>query len=295
MKQLTITILLIFVGIMLCAQSPWTKEKGSGFAQLALNVIPSYSEFFKDQNLTRVSSREYAETSTQLYAEYGILNGTTLVGSIPLKFLKAGDQLDSISFTQEGNLVAPGNFKLAIKQRIYSDGVAVAGQLGIEAPIGSTDVTTGLRSSFECWTFTPMVSVGGGFGKGYAFGYGGVGLRTNEYSHSFNGGLEAGYKILKPLWTMLFLDINRSFLNGDRLEDPALLDSGFYVNDQEWISAGIKFLFEINDNMGLTAASTLSAFSAHQVPKSPSLSLGFYGKWEGKKDVVPATPEEEFR
>lgn len=289
MKHLTSTFLLVFIASMLFAQSPWTKEKGAGFAQLAVNAIPTYSEFFKDQNLTRVSSREYAEFGAQLYGEYGIINGTSIVGSIPLKYLTAGDQIDSIVLTQDGNMFAPGNLKLAVKQRIYNDGIAVAGQLGIEVPLGKSDISTGLRTSFECWTFTPMLSVGGGFGKGYAYGYGGVGLRTNDYSHTFNGGLEAGYKVLKPLWTMLFLDINRSFSNGDRAESFAILDSGFYVNDQEWISLGIKFLFEINDKMGLTASSTLSAFAAHQVPQSPSVALGFYTQWTGKKDVVPVT------
>jgi len=285
MKCLTATILLIFITSILCAQSPWTQNKGGGFAQLGLNAIPTYSDYFKDNTDSRTSSREYSEFGIQAYAEYGLLNGTTIVGSIPLKILQSGDQTDNVTVnTRSGSLIAPGNFQLAIKQRIYDNGITIAGQLGVEAPLGSTDIPTGLRSSFECWTVTPMLSVGSGFGKGYAYGYGGVGLRTNDYSHTFTGGIEGGYKVLKPLWTMLFLDVNRSFKNGNRVDASSVQDSGFYVNDQEWVSLGLKLLFEINDNLGLTASSTLIAFAANQVPQSPSISLGFYGKWQGQKD-----------
>jgi len=287
MKRLTGLFILIFSGCLLTAQSPWTQDKGAGFTQLSLMAIPTYSDYFKDNNQTRSSSREYAEFGVQAYGEYGIINGTTLVGSIPLKILQAGDQTNSVTInTHEGSLVAPGNFNLAIKQRIYNDGIAVAGQLGVEVPLGKTDIATGLRSSYDCWTVTPLMSVGGGFGKGYAYGYGGVALRTNEYSHNFVGGLEGGYKFFKPLWTMLFLDVNRSFTNSSPLEYAALLDSGFYVNNQEWVSLGLKLLFEINDNIGLTASSTLIAFAANQVPQSPSVSIGFYGKWDGKKEEI---------
>lgn len=289
MRYLFSLTLTLFALTTLSAQSPWTKEKGGGFAQLSFMAIPTYSDYFENNNDTRSSSREYTEFGLQAYGEYGILDGTTIVGSIPLKILNAGDYVDSVQIinTQPGSLVAPGNLKLAIRQRIYSDGLAVAGQLGFEAPIGTTDAAKGLRSSYECWTVTPMLSAGAGLGKGYVYGYGGVGFRTNGYSHNFTGGIEGGYKFFKPLWTMLFLDINRSFKNGGRKEIASVVDSGFYVNDQEWVSLGLKLLFEINDNIGLTASTTLSAVAAHQVPKSPSVSIGVYGKWDGKKPVQP--------
>jgi len=278
MKHFSLITLLLCCSLIVVCQSPWTKEKGEGFAQLSLMAIPAYSDYFKDQNKTRTSSREYSEVGVQLYGEYGILDGTTLLGSLPLKILRAGDLVDSVSVSQRGNLVAPGNLKFAVKQRIYNDGIAVAGQLGVEVPFVSQDILTGLRTAFDSWTITPMISVGSGFGKGYVFGYGGLGFRTNNYSHYFTGGVEGGYKVFKPLWAMLFLDINRSFKNSTRVEFPAFTDSGFYVNDQEWVSLGMKLLFEINQNIGLTTSTTLMAVAANQVPQSPSVSIGFYSK-----------------
>jgi len=288
MRHLFSIIILLFFTTIGHTQSPWTQEKGGGFAQLALGAIPTYSDFFSTGIGSRISNRDYSELGIQAYAEYGLLDGTTIVGSIPLKFLHAGDKVTTVGITEEDNLVAPGNLKLAVRQRIYSDGITVAGQLGVEVPIGSYDDDSGLRTSYDAWTVTPLVSVGTGFGKGYAYAYGGVGIRTNDYSYNFVGGMEGGYKVLKPLYTMLFLDINRSFYNGTRVESGANLDSGFYVNNQEWVSLGLKLLFEINSNMGVTASSTLIAFAANQVPQSPSVSIGFYSKWKGKEEAVPS-------
>ncbi len=288
MRYLFSLIIILFSLSTLSAQSPWTQDKGSGFAQLSLMTIPGYSDFALAGNLNRPATRVYTEYGVQLYGEYGLIDGTTLVGSIPLKYLQAGAAVDSLTpVTAEGDFLSTGNFRLAVKQRIYNEGLAVAGQFGIEAPTGASQAATGLRTSFQSWTFTPSLSVGSGFGKGYVYGYGGVAFRTNDYSHYFTGGLEGGYKVFKPLWAMLYMNVNRSFWNSTRLETPQHIDSGFYVNDQEWITLSLKLLFEINDNLGLTTSTTLIGFAANQVPLSPSLTLGFYGKWDQKKEKPP--------
>lgn len=281
MKYTTLVFSLLLSTNFLYAQSPWTQEKGSGFGQLSLMAIPKYNEFFvKGSNDLYTSSREYSETAVQAYVEYGVIEGTTLVLDAPIKFLSAGEELlDSLGTTESGNLTSLGNTRFSVRQRIYNDGVAVAAQLGVEIPTGKYDDATGLRTGYGAWTFMPSVSVGGGLGKGYIFGYGGVGIRTNDYSNYFNIGLEGGYNPFDKFWAMLFFDVIQSFENGERLDPPNNQQTAFYVNNQEWASLGLKLLYNVNDNIGLTLSTTLAAFAANQVPASPSLSLGVFTEW----------------
>jgi len=281
MKYITLVFSLLLSTSFLYAQSPWTQEKGSGFGQLSIMAIPKYSKFFvKDSSDLFTTSREYSETSVQAYVEYGVIEGTTLVLDAPIKFLSAGEKLlDSLGTTESGNLTSLGNVRFSVRQQIYNDGIAVAAQLGVEIPTGKYDDATGLRTGYDAWTFTPSVSVGSGLGKGYIFGYGGVGIRTNDYSNYFNVGFEGGYNIFEPFWAMLFFDVIQSFENGERLDPPNNVQTAFYVNNQEWASLGLKLLYNVNDNIGLTLSTTLAAFAANQVPASPSLSLGVFTEW----------------
>jgi len=276
-----IPILILFLfSISLQAQSPWTQKMGGGFGQLSFMSIPSYDSFFaNDTDTSRISAREYSEFAAQFYVEYGILRNTTLILDAPLKVLNAA-KLDSLSLSNKaGTLTSLGNTRLSVRHSFLSKGVALAGQLMVEFPTGKYDDATGLRTGYDAFTVLPSISVGGGLGKGYIYGYGGVGFRTNDYSHYFNGGIEGGFRPFESFWVMVFFDTIRSFKNGERIEPINNIESGFYVNDQEWASAGLKLLYNINDNIGLTASTTLAAFAANQVPQSPSLAIGVFMEW----------------
>lgn len=280
MKQCMLIFSILLTANFLYAQSPWTQEKGSGYGQLSLMAIPEYNEFFVKGADNFTASRKYSETAAQAYVEYGVLEGTTLVLDAPIKFLTSGEELlDSLATNEAGNLTSIGNVRLSVRQNIYNKGPNVAAQLAIEIPTGKYDDATGLRTGFDAWTFLPSVSVGGGFGKGYAFAYGGVGIRTNDYSNYLNVGLEGGYNPFDWLWLMLFFDVIQSFENGERIDPPNNVQTAFYVNDQEWASLGFKVLYNIKDNIGLTASTTLAAFAANQVPASPSLAIGVFTEW----------------
>jgi len=281
-RFIPILVLLLF-GISLQAQSPWTQEKGGGFGQFSLMAIPTYDTFFaKNLNgMSRISDREYTEIGAQIYLEYGILENTTIVLDAPFKVLNASEPIINIAPLpyESGTLAGLGNIRLAVRQGILTDGVHLAAQLLAELPTRRQDDATGLRTGYDAFTILPSLSVGGGLGKGYIYGYGGVGFRTNEYSTFWNVGLEGGYNPFEPFWIMLFFDVYQSFENGNRTDLISYRASGFYVNDQEWASLGGKLLYNINDKIGLTAATTLSAFAGNQVPKSPSIALGVFTEW----------------
>jgi len=279
-----IPILILLCAVAsLQAQSPWTQEKGGGFGQVSFMAIPTYNTFFtKDfEDMSRISDQDYTEISAQAYVEYGILENTSIVFSAPFKVLTASEptiDIDPFPF-ESGTLAGLGNIRLAVRQGILTDGVHLAAQLMAELPTRSQDDATGLRTGYDAFTIHPSLSVGAGLGKGYIYGYGGVGFRNNEYSNYWNIGLEGGYNPFEKLWAMLFFDVYQSFENGNRTDLDSYRASGFYVNDQEWASLGAKLLFNINDKIGLTAATTLSAFAGNQVPKSPSVSIGVFTEW----------------
>jgi len=281
MNRYVLILVLLLCGISLQAQSPWTQEKGGGFGQLSFMAIPTYNTFFaKDlKDMSRTSDREYMELSVQAYAEYGILDKTTIILDAPIKILSAGESDIDTLLNEVGTLVGPGNIRLAVRQSILSDGVQLAGQLLAELPTGRYDDATGLRTGYDAFTILPGLSVGGGLGKGYIYGYGGIGFRTNKYSTYWNAGIEGGYNPFEPFWAMLFFDVIQSFEDGNRADPISNRLSGFYVNDQAWASLGLKLLYNINDNIGLTLSTTLAAFAANEVPQSPSVAIGVFTEW----------------
>lgn len=281
MNRFILVLILLSFGISLQAQSPWTQEKGGGFGQLSLMAIPTYNSFFDNtsEDDSRISDQDYTELGAQIYVEYGILENTTIVFDAPFKVLTASEPNNALAPLEAGTLAGLGNIRLAVRQSILSDGFQLAGQLLAEIPTRRQDDATGLRTGYDAWTIQPSLSAGAGLGKGYIYGYGGVGFRSNEYSTYWNVGLEGGYNVFEPFWAMLFFDVYQSFENGERTEIATFRESGFYVNDQEWASLGIKFLYNINDTIGLTLSSTLSAFAGHQVPKSPSVAIGVFTEW----------------
>ncbi len=281
MYRFFLVLIVLIFGVSLQAQSPWTQEQGSGFGQFSLISIPPYNTFFDNMiDGGRVSERRYSEIITQIYAEYGILGKTTLVLDAPFKILSAGELENApILPTEAGTLAALGNIRLGIRQNILDDGLQLTAQLMAELPTGRYDDATGLRTGFDALTLLPMLSVGGGFGKSYVYGYGGVGFRTNEYSTIWNTGFEAGFNASEQFWAMIFFDVMQSLENGNRIDPPNNLESGFYVNNQSWASLGLKLLYNFNDNIGLSFSTTLSAFAGNQVAESPSLAIGVFTEW----------------
>jgi len=271
----------LLVATFVYAQSPWTQEKGSGFGQISFMAIPTYNTIFNNvlENRQRNADQDYTEIGTQIYVEYGILKNTTIVLDAPFKILSASEPNSAPVTLEAGTLSGLGNIRLAVRQGILTDGVQLAGQLLAELPTRSQNDAAGLRTGYDALTIQPSLSIGGGLGKSYIYGYGSVGFRTNEYSTFWNVGLEGGYNPFEPFWAMLFFDVYQSFEDGNRIEEAPFRESAFYVNDQAWASLGLKLLYNINDKIGLTASTTLAAFAAHEVPASPSVSIGVFTEW----------------
>ena len=75
-----------------------------------------------------------------------------------------------------------------------------------------------------------------------------------------------------------FLDIVKSFENGDITLPLKNQLTGLYVNDQEYGVVGVKAIGEFSDNFGVTA-SLPAAFFGNNVAKQVALSFGIYKKF----------------
>ncbi|SNR13824.1 transporter family protein [Tenacibaculum jejuense] len=276
MKKLTY-LLLICLSISTYAQSPWTKKKGETYLQLSFTTIPTYSDIFGNPDFQ--TEREINDNTLQLYAEYGISDKTTIIANLPFKFVATNDLVNPTPFpvTAEGSESTLGNIQFGVRHNFYNKKWLISGQLMVEANSGSFDAATGLRTGYDAWTFTPVISAGRGFDKWYIQAFTGVDIRTNDYSSAFKLGGEAGYKVSSWLWLAGFLDGVASFQNGEVVQPLSNLATSLYVNDQSYAAFGFKVIGEINEDFGANFGFG-GALSGRRVAKSPALSFGLYYK-----------------
>ncbi|CAM1341259.1 transporter [Tenacibaculum amylolyticum] len=276
MKKL-VYFLLFTLSLSTYAQSPWTQKKGEAYLQLTFTTIPKYSELYGNPDYS--SEREISDNTLQLYAEYGLSDKTTLIANLPLKLVASNDLVTATAtpITTEESLTSLGNVQLGIKHNFLNKKWLVSGQLTVEANTGTFNAASGLRTGYDAWTFTPIVSIGRGFNSWYIQAFTGVDIRTNEYSSAYKLGGELGYKAADWLWVAGFLDGVASFQNGEAVIPVTNTLTGLYVNNQSYAAFGLKFIGEINKNFGANLGLG-GALGGRRVPKSPALSVGVYYK-----------------
>ncbi|MBC3759901.1 hypothetical protein H7U19_15925 [Hyunsoonleella sp. SJ7] len=259
------------------AQSGWTLKKGKAYTQIAFTTIPSYSEIFA--NPEYLTEREIVDNTLQFYAEYGLTDKTTIILNLPLKFIKTDGLVGNSSGVTNADASSKlGNVEIGLKQQFYNKKWVIAGQLNVEANTGSFDNTSGIRTGYDAWTFTPTLNASRSFDGFYVQGFTGLNLRTNGYSSNFKIGGEIGAKPWEKILLIAFLDIVESFRNGNINLPVSNQLTALYVNNQEYTTYGLKIIGEITDAFGINAGFG-GAFSGNNVAKSPALTLGLYHKF----------------
>lgn len=280
MRQLVILFLLTF-SVSVFAQSPWTKKKNEGYVQLSYTTISGYDELFGDPDYSTYG--KYSDNTVQLYGELGVSDKTTLFANLPLKIISIDNFLDPrlscINCEQDFNETALGNIQLGVKHNFYNkNNWVVSGLIAVEANTSNYEELSGIRTGYDAWSLTPLFLAGKSFGNSYFQSFIGVDVRTNGYSSNFKIGGEYGGKIFKNIWLIGFLDVVKSFENGDVVLPISNNFTGLYVNDQEYGGFGAKVIYEFHKNFGLNAGFG-GAFFGNNVAKAPSLSLGLYHKF----------------
>jgi hypothetical protein len=279
MKQVT-TILILLVSISAFSQGPWTQEKGKFYTQLSFTAIPNYDSLFGNPDYN--TERKTTDNTLQAYAEYGLSDKTSIILNLPIKLIKTSDLSNPISgnpaITNESSEKALGNIELSLRHNFYNKKWLLSGQLSVESNTSTFDGSSGIRTGYDAWSFKPLFLVGKGSKNSYLQMFVGANLKTNKYSSSAKFGGEYGRKITKRIWLVGFLDIEKSFENGDIILPASNLATGLYVNNQEYGVAGIKTIGEFSDNFGITA-SLPAAFFGNNVAKQVALSVGIYKKF----------------
>lgn len=280
MKKIS-KLLFLFISISAFSQSPWTQEKGKAYTQLSFTTIPNYDTLFGDPDYSAFGT--YSDNTVQFFGEYGLSNKTSLVVNLPLKMISIENFNDpridcAGDCSQDFDKKSLGNISVGLKHNFYKKNWVLSGQLSVEANTGSYDASSGIRTGYDAWSFTPLFLAGRGFGKTYIQTFIGADIRTNDYSSNFKIGGEVGHKITKKIWLIAFLDISKSLENGD-IDLPTINDfTGLYVNNQEYGSFGFKGIGEFTENFGVTAGFG-GAFFGNNVAKQAALTFGVYRKF----------------
>ena len=268
------------MSVSVFSQGPWTQNKGKIYSQVSYSTIPNYDALFGDPDYN--SEREITDNTLQFYGEYGLLDKTTLIVNLPLKMIKTGVLTDFLAtgseITTDGFEISLGNVEFSLKHNFYNKKWLLSGQLSLEANTGSFYENSGIRTGYDAWSFKPFFLAGRSFQKSYLQTSIGTCLRTNNYSSSVKVGGEYGRKITKSIWLVGFLDIEKSFKNGDVVLPTSNLVTGLYVNNQEYGVVGVKVIGEFSNDFGITA-SLPAAFFGNNVAKQMAFSFGVYKKF----------------
>lgn len=259
------------------ARSPWTPERGHGYAQAALYAIAPYDRVITDSGDEFDTGRTLTDLTLEFYVEHGLTRDWTLIVVAPFKFLDAGDLNPDASISpttiESGSLAAPGNLRLGIRRALARGDWNAALQLDVEAPTGAFREETGLRTGYDAWSIAPVLGVGRGTERGYWYAYAGGGWSGNDYSSSWRVGIEGGRRSAGGRWWWIgALEALQSFHDGDRVEAPTNLETGLYVNDQEVLAPVIKVLYRASARWGVQAT-VQGGITGNFVARSPFVGL----------------------
>ena len=282
MNKFIFPFLLLFSMIMF-GQSPWTQDKGDIFINFSFSTIGEQDRIFGNPEYN--TERFITDQTYQLYAEYGLTDKTSLIFSLPLKSIETGNFSDSAttSNTNSGSKTSLGNISLGIKHQFYNKGWFLAGQLAAEINTSSFDATTGIRTDYDAFTFTPLFLAGKGFNKSFVQAHFGAQIRTHNYSSNFKIGGEYGYNAFKNVWLIGFVDIVKSFENGNVTLPDSNLATALYVNDQEYGAFGVKGIWQFC-YLGFTAGFG-GAFFGNNVAQAPAFSMGIFNTFQATLDT----------
>lgn len=295
-------ILCCFLALIfseLKAGGPWAKKKGEGYAQFAVYAIPSINRLSINAYRTKFLNRAIFDATAEFYAEYGLTKRFTLSGSLPIKLVAASQDVQSVDPAQLGAsafgpptevldggfLVDFGNVRMAGKYTFLSKKIAMAAQLMVAAPtaLQSYNPRTALRTAYPCWGFQPSLSIGYGKEKIYTYLETGMNFRTHDYSHQWTANFEFGWKLGKRSYLALALDAVLCLPGGaDIPNSTEEVQTGLYVNNQNFVALTIKAMFPVSDFVGVNLSLSGGVW-ANNVQQGPNIGVGVYYKWKKKE------------
>ena len=177
------------------SQSPWLSAEKGYYFQFSYNTIPEYNSLFNGKNDAFQTSRYIQDKTLQLYGEYGISQDFSIIASIPIKFLNSGELNPNYgpavySILPAASVNALGNMQFSIKYKLLDKKWVAALQFSIELPaMVSSGLESGLLPGYDAFSFKPILSIGRGWNKFYAYYWLSSIFRANNYSDYLNTGI----------------------------------------------------------------------------------------------------------
>ncbi|CAA6819072.1 MAG: Unknown protein, partial [uncultured Aureispira sp.] len=293
-------LLLLFISFSeLQAGGPWTKEKGGGYVQFSAYTIPPINRLSIRSYRTKFLNRSILDATGEFYAEYGLAKRLTLTASLPIKWVAAGQQVQVVDSSQltsrsfgapgkvldAGTLVDLGNIRLAGKYNFLSKKIHLTAHALIAAPtaLQAYNPNTALRTAYPCWGFQPSLSIGYGKEKMYTYLESGMNFRTHDYSHQWVANFEIGWRVGKRAYFAIALDAVICLPGGSDVPNSTEeVQTGLYVNNQNFVAFTLKGILPISDHVGLNI-SLAGGLWANNVQQGPNIGLGVYYQWQQKK------------
>ena len=273
MKEIILSVVLIFTIQNVIAQSAWAKPKGDVYVQFGLHNISNYTSLFSKGETGIALERTLSDRTLQFYGEVGLTDQLTLIANIPYKTVQSQEALVPTPTLDSGSLSGLGNVELGLRHQILRGKFNVAAQLNVQANTSDYAPELGLRTDIDAWSVLPTISIGRSSESSYSQAFIGYAWHSNDYSHHFRFGLEGGINIFKKHWIIFFLDIYDSLENGDRVDSPNNLLTGLFVNNQQFGGIGLKAIIGLPAGIKLNLGAGGAVFG-DLVASQGALSIG---------------------
>lgn len=263
---------------------PFTPRSGGGFLS-GIFQYQSYSSLQVMNDTMNRSSllRPVSRMAFRFNAEYGPIDKLTIFIMLPIHIVSTNnyEYNPESNFTdtlKRGSLTGLGNLEAGVKYKFYHKKWVMAVSLFGEMKTGTFDNPTGLRTANDAWGIVPMFHIGRSWKERYYF-FSDIGgcYRTDGYSGDWRIQAEGGAKFFNMLWIRAAIQSRRSFYNG-RFENMNNLQTGLYLNDQEWLSLNACVEYQHKIGFGVQAGIT-GYFLGNNIPKSPVFYGGIFYKW----------------
>lgn len=246
---------------------PWAQAQWKGYTELS--GISAFSTVVLD-------------VSIQSYTELGLGKNLTAKLIVPSKYmsteLSSADKYLPNNFPT-GSIWGPGNIVVGLRYQILQKKITLGAGIDVWARTLRRDDLRGLRTGYDKWGFRPTLSIGQGYEKGYWYADVYADIGTNNYSEGMGLILEGGWKKEK-FYLSAYMQYVQSFYNNNfyDLQPAPYRETGFFRDQETYMSFGPKFGYTIKNGWGVNAA-LYRIFVLTDGSGIVSGQLGIFKKW----------------
>jgi hypothetical protein len=254
----------------------WPQPKGGYFLKLSEWWVVS-NQHFDGLGEIQPNIQEYGYYSTNLYAEYGLSQKSTLILYFP--FINYTYTVIPSTFTRL-SVWKTGDTDIGWKYAwTFVHPIALSSTLLIGIPIGYNENNALMTGDGE---FNQEVRLDAGIGSkifrsnGWLNIYSGYNHRTNNYADEFKFGLEGGIRFSKDK-VILAVRIDGIKALGNPDNATHINPQSLFSNFREYLSISPEIGFHINKAWGVSLGIG-TALSGKNIFASPTFSIGVFHK-----------------